>query len=93
MAGTTGRGNEARAVATFLRDRPSTNGPDYRRSLRLFIMKDVGPGWQVVRSRDIYPTWCKPSNATPEHHFDKQLSRIRVTNKVKDVGTIHLRGN
>lgn len=90
MEGTTGRGNLSRALCTFLRDRASTNGKDYRRTFRLFILKDVGPGWQVVRSRDLYPIWTSPNFATPAHHFDKQLSQIRVTDKVKDLGALTL---
>ena len=92
MEGTTGRGNLSRALCTFLRDRASTNGEDYRRTFRLFVLKDVGPGWQVVRSRDLYPIWTKPNHATPAHHFDEQLSQIRVTDQVKDLGSITLLG-
>ncbi|MEM7396216.1 MAG: hypothetical protein AAF492_28100, partial [Verrucomicrobiota bacterium] len=90
MEGKSGRGNEARLVATFLRDRASTNGSDFRRSFRLFVMKDVGPGWQVVRSRDLYPTWTKANFANPQHFYNKNLGRIRVTDSVKDVGDIIL---
>lgn len=92
MEGTTGRGNLSRALCTFLRDRASTNGEDYRRTFRLFILKDVGPGWQVVRSRDLYPIWTTPNHATPAHHFDEKLSQIRVTDSVKDLGPITLLG-
>jgi hypothetical protein len=93
VQGTTGRGNMARAICTFLRDRASTNGSDYRRTFRLYILKDVGPGWQVVRSRDLYPIWTAPVHATPKHHFDPKLSQIRVTDSVKDLGTITLLEN
>jgi len=91
MEGTTGRGNEARAICTFLRDRASTNGEDYRRTFRLFILKDVGPGWQVVRSRDLYPIWTKPDLATPTHHRDPQLQGVRVTDRVKSLGSLTLK--
>ena len=56
LEGETGRGNEARCIVTYLRDKASTNGSDYRRSFRLIMLKDVGPGWQIVRTRDLYPT-------------------------------------
>ncbi len=90
VQGTTGRANEARAICTFLRDRASTNGDQYRRTFRLFMLKDVGPGWQVVRSRDLYPIWTSPNHATPKHHFEPKLSQIRVTDQVKDIGTLTL---
>jgi hypothetical protein len=90
VEGMTGRGNVARCICTFLRDRPSTNGPDYRRTFKLIMMKDVGPGWQVVRARDLFPVWTKPDKATPTHHYRSQLSRIRVTTRLKDLGPLNL---
>jgi hypothetical protein len=93
VEGTTGRGNEARCICTFLRDRASTNGSEFRRTFRLIMLKDVGPGWQVVRSRDLYPIWTTPQLVRPAHHYDRQLSRIRVMDEVKDVGELRLGGS
>jgi hypothetical protein len=93
LEGETGRGNQSRALVTYLRDTASTNGKDYRRSLRLIMLKDVGPGWQYERSRDLYPTWCKPAHAHPKHFQVPELGRIRVTDEIKDLGGLRLPEN
>ena len=90
LEGTTGRGNLCRCICTYMRDRPSTNGRAFRRAFKLVILKDVGPGWQVVRARDLYPTWIEPDKIMARHTYNKQLGRIRVTDYVKDVGEINL---
>jgi len=90
LEGTTGRGNLCRCICTFMRDRPSTNGRQYRRAFKVVILKDVGPGWQVVRTRDIYPTWIEPSKVRARHTYTKKLGGIRVTTSVKDVGELNL---
>lgn len=93
VEGESGRGNEARVIVTYLRDKASTNGSDHRRSFRLLMMKDVGPGWQIARSRDLYPTWTKPQYNNPKHHYVKELGRIRVTDAIKDIGGLRLSAN
>jgi hypothetical protein len=93
VEGETGRGNEARAVVGYLRDTASTNGSDHRRTVRLIMFKDVGPGYQIVRTRDLYPTWTKPQTNQPKHHYVKELGRIRVTDEIKDVGGLRLSSN
>jgi len=100
MQGKTGRGNLARCIATFMRDRPSTvghgtaNGPGgnrtSRRTFRLVMLKDVGPGWQVVRSRDLYPSWTTSASCEATHTYSKSLSRIRVTRSIKNIGNLNL---
>lgn len=91
VEGTTGRGNLARAICTFLRDRPSADGhSDYRRTFKLIMFKDVGPGWQVVRARDLYPVSVKPGSEGSRHRFTKVLSGIRVTRSIKDLGELRL---
>ena len=80
VAGTTGRGHVARCLCTFLRDKKSTGtsshrkGLEYmvdqstlgwRRTFKLIWLKDVGPGWQVVQARDLYPVWTVPEHALP----------------------------
>ena len=94
MEGTTGRGNLARCIATFMRDRPSTNAPGgnrtIRRTFRLVMLKDVGPGWQVVRSRDLYPSWTTPASSVAAHTYSQSLSRIRVTRSIKNIGNLNL---
>ena len=95
LEGTTGRGNFARCICTFIRDRASANSPkgdaNIRRSFRLFILKDVGPGWQVVRSRDLYPSWTTLSLMVATHHYNEALSQIRVTTSIKDIGILKLK--
>lgn len=98
MAGTTGRGNFARCIVTQYRDGPGTvKGDDTkleaglgRRTFKLIWLKDVGVGWQVVQKRDLYPVTVDLKLLTPTHHYSDQLSRIRVTNQVKNLGDIDL---
>ena len=100
VEGETGHGNLARCICTFFRDKGSEllletfNGassrPDFRRTYKLVMLKDVGPGWQVVRARDLYPVWVNPKHGLPEHHFSAQLSEIRVADEVKDIGELDL---
>lgn len=85
MAGTTGRGNLARCVVTEYRDK----GP-MRRTFKLIWLKDVGPGWQVVQKRDLYPITTDLKRMTPKHNFSDALSKIRVTDQIKDLGQIDL---
>ncbi len=97
VAGTTGRGNVARCVVTQYRDGPGTVSADYealkgvsRRTFKLIWLKDVGVGWQVVQKRDLYPVTVALDLLTPSHHFTKVLSRIRVTDHVKNLGELVL---
>ena len=101
LEGATGRGNYARGIYTYFQERKSDllfneyqggwTRNDPRRTFKLVILKDVGPGWQIVRSRDLYPAWVTPGTLRPKHEFRKQLSRIRVADSVKDLGVIDLR--
>ncbi len=94
LEGTTGRTNFSRCICTFVRDKRSDNSPkgdaSYRRSTKVVILKQVGPGWQVVRTRDLFPTWTRKDNMFPTHHFSKRLSGIRVTSRVKDLGKLDI---
>lgn len=94
LEGTTGSGNFARCICTFMRDKISNNSPkgdrNIRRTFRLFILKDVGPGWQVVRSRDLYPSWTTKGHMVATHHYDAALSQIRVTTSIKNIGMLKL---
>jgi hypothetical protein len=93
--GETGRANFSRCFAEFVRTRKSQDindvvYTDHRRSYRLIVLKDVGPGWQFVRSREIEGHFFKPGG-TMEHHYTKKLGRIRVIDEVKNLGQISLR--
>jgi hypothetical protein len=91
LEGTTGRGNKARAICTFLRDASSAEGhTEHRRTFKLLMFKDVGPGWQVVRARDLFPVSFKPGKPLPRHDYSEALSGIRVTHGIKDLGDIRL---
>ena len=98
MAGTTGRGNFARCVVTQYRDGPGMVKSDDtkleagkgRRTFKLIWLKDVGVGWQVVQKRDLYPTTVELKLLNPPHHYSGQLSKIRVTNTVKNLGDVDL---
>jgi hypothetical protein len=96
LEGTTGRGNFCRCICTFARNTGS-NGvggrSSWRRTFKLAVLKDVGPGWQVVRTRDLYPIWAKPGTDLPKHNYSKRLSGIRVTDYVKDVGKLDITRN
>lgn len=98
--GATGRGNQARAICTFLRAKGSEllwntykgqyHRDDFRRTFKLVILKQVGPGWQIVRTRDLYPVWTTPQLVEPRHHFTAALAGVRVADKVKDLGELDL---
>lgn len=98
IAGTTGRGNFARCVVTQYRDGPGTVKSDDtrleagkgRRTFKLIWLKNVGVGWQVVQKRDLYPVTVDLKLLTPAHHYSGQLSKIRVTNTVKNLGDLDL---
>ncbi|MBL7075952.1 MAG: hypothetical protein ISS31_00640 [Kiritimatiellae bacterium] len=91
LEGTTGRGNQARAICTFLRDAGSAEGhSEHRRTFKLLMFKDVGPGWQVVRARDLFPVSFKAGKPLPRHNYSEQLGGIRVTRSIKDLGEIKL---
>ncbi|MEI8350763.1 MAG: hypothetical protein WCG36_00475 [bacterium] len=95
MAGATGRGNAARCVVTLYRDR-ETDDQDYsklkgyRRTFKLIWLKDVGPGWQVVQKRDLYPVTVEAAQMNPLHHLEGLLAKIRVTDQVRDLGMLEL---
>jgi len=100
VEGETGRGQGARAICTYLRDKGSellleqfegkSNRPDYRRTFKLVLLKDVGPGWQIVRARDLYPVWMNPKSSLPAHKFSPALHQLRVADQMKDVGVLQL---
>ena len=94
LEGQTGRGSEARALVEFLRLRPSVDylgemHRDPRRSLKLVILKHVGPGWQIVRTREFDVRFFTGGKSVVHRH-NKKLSRIRVVDSVKDIGKLNL---
>ncbi len=102
-AGSTGREGRARCVLQEVRTKPvflhdTLPGAPGRtdiqiRSLKLAFLEDVGPvGWQLVRTREILRSEVAPQDVKGllTHIFDPQLRGIRVTDAIKDLGTIHL---
>ena len=101
LEGTTGQGNTARAICTYLRAEKSEalfaqeadgtwTKDQPRRTFKIVVFKQVGPGWQITRARDLYPIWTTRTSMNPKHFPHKKLSRVRVTDHVKDLGPIEL---
>lgn len=101
LSGETGDGNQARCICTFLRDAKSEAYMDkeqaaisatgaWRRTFKLVLLKDVGPGWQIVRARDLYPVWVEPKKAGCPHRHAPALQRVRVADGVKNIGEVKL---
>lgn len=96
VEGDTGRGQGARAVCTYLRDQESAPSPQkaegkpFRRTFKLVLLKEVGPGWQIVRARDLYPVWTDPKGALPVHKYNAALRQLRVADQMKDIGALQL---
>jgi len=95
LEGTTGRGNVARAICTFAREKSSSThggpGKGCRRTFKIALLKQVGPGWQIVRTRDLYPIWAPRGRTRPKHNYSQALSRIRVSDRVKELSPLSLR--
>lgn len=100
VEGQSGRGNTARAICTYFREKGSelllqtfegqSNRPDFRRTFKLVFLKDVGPGWQIARARDLYPVWVAPKSALPAHKHTTAISQFRVADQIKDLGDLDL---
>ena len=92
VEGLTGRASGARCFCTYLRDKDSigVHNSDFRRTFKLVTLKNVGPGWQIVRARDLYPVWANPKHALPSHHYTTTLNQVRVADQVKDLGALDL---
>lgn len=94
VEGDTGRGNFARAMVTYLAAKKLADEKPrvkpHRRTFKLVLLKDVGPGWQIVKTRDLYPLSVFPNEGNPSHHVAPALSDIRVADSIKDLGQLHL---
>ena len=97
MAGITGDGESARCICVYERTRKSTDYGDgvyldHRRSFKLVVLKDVGPAWQIVRSREIDVRFFEPGRGV-KHYYREKLGRIRVIDEIKDLGELDLTRN
>ena len=99
MEGQTGRGNSAMGFVRFARDRPARmyEGPvvreGYRRTHKLVTLQQVGPGWQVVRTRDLFPIWVdydKEQELKLAYNHAPILNGFRITTSVRDIGPLDL---
>jgi hypothetical protein len=96
LAGQGGKSGYARCICTFFRAKESVGFidgvvyPDHRRSLKLVLLEEVGPGWQVVKTREIHTVMVKPGTGMQDHYYRKALGGIRVIDEVKDIGGIDL---
>ena len=92
MEGSTGDGGEARCLCTLTRTRTMKGlaAGNSRQAVKLIVLKDVGPAWQVARAREFFsrtvPTASPPLRVTHE----QCLEAVRVTDHVKDLGEIRL---
>ena len=88
----------ARCICTFLRSKKSMGFidgawyPDHRRAFKLVVLEDVGPAWQIVRTREIFATQVTPGSGRDmvPHHYCPKLGAIRVTDSMKDLGSLDL---
>ncbi len=98
VEGETGRGNQARLFCTMARDKVAemyeiVERFGYRRTHKLMVLQQVGPGWQIVRARDLYPVWVEfdeKHRLLPSHQYRPGLSGIRVTDQIRDLGDLSL---
>lgn len=98
LEGQTGRGNQARMVATYFRAKGSLltfttykgqfSRDDHKCAIKLVILQDVGPGWQITQTRNYNAVWVKPGTPPPKHNFSPALSKIRVAEETKDIGNL-----
>jgi hypothetical protein len=95
-SGIAGKGQKAQALCAFVRTKQSEDYggvkfTDHRRSIKLIHLLNVGPGWQVASTREIYVTFVKPgTGADIRNVYRPWLGGIRVTDKIKDLGEIDL---
>ena len=100
LEGQTGRGNQARMLATYSRTKGSLltftthegkyARDDQKRTFKLVILQDVGAGWQIVKTRNYNTEWAEPGTALPKHHFSPALSKIRVADETKNIGDLSI---
>ena len=100
IEGQTGRGSQARMIATYSRATGSHltfttykgeyERDDHKRTFKLVMLQDVGPGWQITKTRNYFPVWAPPGTPLPKHHFSPALSKIRVATETKDIGSIRI---
>ena len=95
--GQTGDGGRARSVLQEMRkgktlmQSAETLGLRIR-SLKLCLLEDVGPAWQLLNTREIVRQEVGPEDHQDllSHKYSEPLQGIRVTRSIKDLGRIVL---
>lgn len=102
LEGATGRAGKARALATYLRTGKTGttmvsgfSGDTFSgqlRSVRLVLLEDVGPGWQIAETRELFrkEVLGDDPKGMLRVDFRKKLNTIRVSDSIKDLGRIDL---
>jgi hypothetical protein len=96
MSGITGRKTGyARAIVSMIRQGATTDMAGHRysshkRNYKLVFLEDVGPGYQVARTRDIYSKFIASDKDVPQWNYRSYLSGIRVIDSVKNLDKIDL---
>lgn len=96
--GVGGKGGRAAAVLQEVRTRPITlQDASVRtdiqvRSLKLALFEEVGPGWHLVRTRELLRQEVGPgeTKGALRHVFVPSLQGIRVMDSVRELGEIQL---
>ena len=103
IEGASGEFVSARAIVTYLRTGTTgtTMVSGFRgdtfsgqlRSIRLVRFEDVGPGFQIAMTRELTRNEIvgDAPKGVLKGHFTSALSRIRVSDKIKDLGELNLR--
>ena len=97
VSGVTGKKTgKARAVVSLIRLGPVTDMSNntyagaHKRNYKVFFLEDVGPGYQVAKTRDVLSKFVEPGKEVPKWNYRPYLSSIRVTDSIKDLGNIDL---
>lgn len=97
LEGKTGKGEKASGIAAFIRNNTSSDNAvgslftDHRRSIKMFHMTQVGPGWQMAQSREIYVEFLAPGTGPDvKSVYRSYLGNIRITDSIKDLGELDL---
>lgn len=98
MEGTTGRDGQAMAFLQEMRTKPVTlQSAEVRsdiqiRSIKLIMLDQVGPGWSFTQSRELIRQEVAGNERKGPlpHHHAPPLGGIRVTDTVKNLGTVDL---
>ena len=97
LSGVTGnKSGKAKAIVSMLRTAAASSvaaatlGGNYRKAYKIFYFEDVGPGYQVSRTREILTGNVYPGKENAKFSYRPYLSSIRVTDSIKDLGKLDL---